>query len=325
MSITNYPNGVSSFGVPLFGLAGMVPIPGNVYYLDNDRRLDSNNGLDPTRPKKTLSNVQSVMTANQNDVAVLIGHSSAGTGAFREAANLTWDKNLTHILGTIYNRVGQRVSLRETSGGTAVTKLLDVGAAGCLFANFHIFQGQSTAETQLAVEESGGRNAYFNMHIAGGGNATAAAQAGMRDVSIEGSNGENYFSGCVIGLDTVARTAANANLSFNAGTARNLFEDCVFQLHATTDATPVFINAGTNDIDRWAIFKRCQFTNSGSFTAPGTVINQAFDLSSNLNGPIIMEACIVVGVTAVETTNSAQLYIVGASGVAGLKGVTQTS
>ena len=101
MSITNFPNGLSSFGVPLFGLGGMIPIPGNVYYLDNDRGLDSNNGLDPTRPKQTLSNVQSVMTANQNDVAILIGHSSAGTGAFRESSDLLWTKNLTHIVGIV--------------------------------------------------------------------------------------------------------------------------------------------------------------------------------------------------------------------------------
>ncbi|KKL26603.1 hypothetical protein LCGC14_2393630 [marine sediment metagenome] len=325
MTVTNFPNGVSSFGVPLFGLNGLIPIPGNVYYLDNDRGLDSNNGLDPTRPKKTLSNVHSVMTANQNDVAVLIGHSSAGTGAFRESSNLLWTKNLTHILGTAYNRVAHRVSLRATSGNTTITKAMDNSAQGCLFANFHVFQGNSTAADQMAWEESGGRNAHLNLHIGGGGHVTPAARAGSRDIAIEGSNGENYFSGCVIGLDTVVRGAAMANLSFNAGTARNLFEDCVFQIHTTSSTAPIFITAGTNDIDRWAIFKRCQFTNSGAFTSPGATLAQAFSLSSNLNGPVIMENCLVVGVTAVETSNSAQLYILGASGVASLKGVTQTS
>src|SRR3990167_6789304 len=170
MGITSFPNGVSSFGVPLFGMGGLIPVPGNVYFVRQEitqtniskpgysAGSDGNSGLSPERPLATLSAAHSKMSANQNVVAVILGSNT--TIAVRESADLAWTKDLCHIVGTTYNRVAQRCSIRETSGGTSVTKMMDNSADGCLFAGFHIFQGNSTAADQYGWDESGERNAW---------------------------------------------------------------------------------------------------------------------------------------------------------------------
>lgn len=300
-----------SAGVPLFGLGGMIPIPGTVYFVDGANGDDALSGDSPSvqsggGPKKTLSNVQAAMTANQNDVAVLIGNSSAGS-SFRESSNLLWTKNLTHILGTSYNLVAQRVSLRETSGGTAVTKMLDNSASGCLFAQFLIQQGQSTAETQMAVEESGERNTYVNMQIAGGIQTTAGVQAGTRDISIVGG-GEHLFQHCMFGMDTVDRKLM-ASVGLTGQSARNLFEDCYWSMFTSTGTTN-FLRIALSGIQRFLMFKDCVMTNTSTYGG-GAEMTEGLDVTADAGGIIVLQNTWVYGCGLVENSSQSGIVIVG--------------
>src|SRR6185312_2873556 len=106
---------------------------------------------------------------------------------------------------------------------------VNVTAQGCSFINIATFHGFANASAQICWAEAGGRNYYSNVQFFGMGDATAAAQAGSRSLTVAG-NGENIFVDCTIGLDTVLRaTNANASLEFLSGTPRNKFFDCVFQ------------------------------------------------------------------------------------------------
>ena len=314
-NLTHHPNGASSFGMPLFGMGGMIPIPGNIYFGDFARGNDSNDGFSPVYPgiggggksKKTLSAIQSAMTANQNDVAIITGNSSASTGAFREDADLAWTKNLTHILGNAYNRVSHRVSLRETSAGTAVVKMMDNSASGCVFANFHVFQGQSTAEDQFAWDESGERNSFFNLHIAGMGHQTPADRAGSRDMLVTGG-GEHYFDSCTFGLDTIARGAANACIEFTGGVTRTKMENCLFQIFADA-STPNFVLVPAVGTDRYLWLKDCIGINSGTST-----IDEGLQINAS-GGEVICHNTFMIGVTTAE--NAAQSGKVWNSNVGG--------
>jgi len=316
MGITNFPNGVSSFGTPLFGMGGLIPAPGNVYWADGSAGSDGNSGLAPDKALKTLSKAQSLMTANQNDTVIIIANSSAGS-SIRESADLAWTKNLTHIVGTAQNVVSQRASLRETSGGTAVVKMMDNSAQGCVFANFHIFQGQSTAEDQFAWDESGERNAYFNLHIAGGGHQTPADRAGSRDILITGGGGEHYFYNCTIGLDTISRgtSAGMTNLELITGTTRNKFENCSFIMHAD-GATPNFVLVTALGLDRYVWFKDCMFVNAGPATG-ATTITEGLQIDASPGGVVFMHNSWVIGATTAENaTESTNVWNINAGGAA---------
>lgn len=310
MPLTNFPNGITSFGIPVIG-AGVPALPravGNVYFVDQAVGNDGYSGLSPDVPLATLSRAHTLMTADQDDVAVVFG--GVSNIAVRETATLTWSKNKCHIIGAnAYNRISHRVSLRAASGSN-FTPLMTVSADGCMFANFHMFHGYATAEAQVCMNVTGERNAFYNLHIGGGGHATAAAHVGNRSLVIAGGsgNGEHYFKDCTIGLDTVTYDAANANLEITGASPRNIFEDCRFITFAgSSGAGREFVLIGALGIDRWLEFKRCMFMNAVQSTA--TAMTQAMSVNASAGGTILCLDSWFHGVTDVETAASGNVYM----------------
>ena len=320
MSGSSFEHGVYSFGVPIFGSGGLIPVPGIVYWVHPaaTNASDGNDGLSPQVPLKTLSGAHALMVANQNDTAIVIGNSSAAAAnVISETATLTWSKNLCHIVGAMaHNKISHRVSLRATGN---FTPLINVTADGCVFANFHTFHGYSTAETQICWQESGQRNAHFNLHIAGMGHATGGDQAGSRSLLLTG-DGERYFKDCTIGLDTIARSTTNAELELKTIAVRDIFEDCLFLAFADNSGH-LFIKAddASNAIDRFAIFNRCIFLNAIHST--GTAMTEAIAAHASLSATILLKDCTLVGATDWENAASGQVMIDGAAPTAGTSGL----
>ena len=111
MALTNFPNGVSSFGVPIIGGIGGIPLTGTWYFVDPLNGSDGNDGLAPSSALQTLYQAHNYMTAGKNDVAYLIGN--GGTTATARlslalaqsidptvtAGTLVWSKNACHLIG----------------------------------------------------------------------------------------------------------------------------------------------------------------------------------------------------------------------------------
>ncbi len=56
MPLTNFPNGVSSFGIPIYGAqAGSAPLTGTVLFVDTVNGVDAGTGNSPTYPYQTLT------------------------------------------------------------------------------------------------------------------------------------------------------------------------------------------------------------------------------------------------------------------------------
>lgn len=319
MGTTNFPHGVTSWGIPAIGAmpwpvggATLATGPGKAYWCDPTNGIDSNDGLSPEQPKATLSSVHSSMTANQNDTVYIIGNSSASsTTTVRETATLTWSKNLCHIVGVnAFNRISHRVSIRPVTND--FTPLITVSADGCVFANFHVFD-DSTSASQITWNLTGQRNSHFNLHIGGMGNQTAADGAGSRCVLITGNNGENYFKDCTLGLDTTNRGAANATLELITQSPRNVFEDCMFIMHADT-TTPVHLDLEDSlQMDRFILFKNCMFTNAGTFTGFSTPV-EVMNVNTSPGGVIILMGSHFAGFDAWEDVASTRVYVENALG-----------
>lgn len=295
MTLTNFPNGVSSFGVPMVGGIGGIPLTGTWWFCDYVNGSDGNEGTSAESPLKTIGEAHTRAVAGNNDVVVMIGNGST-TATQRLSSTLTWSKNATHLIGvTAPSRVFQRSRIAPlTTATTNINPLMTVSASGCIFSNFSFFQGigQSATDEKL-ISITGDRNFFGDIHFEGMGATAGAARAGSWIISLDGGD-ENLFSHCAIGGDTIARSAANASVVITSASQRNSFEDCVFLMYPTANS-PLFLDAslsgGLNGSTMW--FRRCSFMGLLSASG-GTQPAVTCTASSSLNGNIYFDQCTTV-------------------------------
>lgn len=261
------------------------------------------------QPLASLLEAQSRATANNNDAVYLIGSA-------RPTATITWAKNGVNLIGLTSPSNNGRARISPPSGAALFTPMMNVTSQGCSFLNLGTFYGFNDASAQVCWVEAGGRNYYGNCQIQGGGHATAAAQAGMRSITIAGE-GENQFVGCTFGLDTISRaTNANATLQFLTGTARNIFRDSTFQALSNL-AGNCHVLAAAGGLDRYALFDRCAFINAIEST--GIAMTAAIIADAAAGGAIILKDPISLGATNLATTGP--VYAVGAAADANTTGI----
>lgn len=325
MSLTNFPNGITSFGVPVLGTIGGLPFTGNYYFVDPVNGADGNEGT-PELPLKTLYGALAKCTAGNNDVVVLMGDgTSAGSARLSTAlaqtidstataGTLNWNKNATHLIGVAApTMVAQRARIAPPTGTyTAATfnsdAFINVTASGCYFANLSVFCGFSTGSASMvAWTDSGSRNAYSNVNIFGMADAASAGGANARSLKLNGG-GEHTFINCTLGGDTVARGAANATVELAGGTARNTFIDCVFPFQCSA-ATPLGLKVGVAGMDRYAVFKNCAFINNVGSTS--TSMTAFATLAASAGGQVIVQNTMMVGVGEFgsDASSLGQIYV----------------
>lgn len=313
--ITPFPQGISSFGIPA-GIGPVWPIggaglsqPATAYFCDPTNGTDGNVGTSPEEPMATLSAVHAKMVANQNDTVYVIGNSSASSATVvAESETLVWSKNLCHIVGVnAFNRISHRVSIRSVTND--FTPLVSVTASGCVFANFHVIDENSSSAAHITWAETGQRNSHFNLHIATPTNTTAADDAGMRAMTLSG-DGERYFKDCTFGIDARERGTASATVATLSAAVRDIFEDCLFISRADA-ATPTHLLIANGTLDRFILFKRCLFHNHG------TSLTEVANVGGSVGGSVILQDCHSIGADDWQAAAiSGQLYIVGVDGTA---------
>lgn len=306
MPTTNF-GPLASMGVPTLGVGGLLPFTGNYWFVNEATGSDGNTGAGDN-PFATLAHALLKCVAGNNDVVLL-------TGTNHISATLNWNKNNTHLIGLSAPSDNDRSRISQT-GSAVFTPLVNVTAQGCIFLNLGTFHGFADASTQICWQEAGGRNYYGNVQFLGGGNATAAAQAGMRSLTVAGG-GENLFENCTIGLDTVVRaTNANASLEFLSGTPRNTFRDCTFQADVSV-AGDVHVTVGAGGIDRYVLFDRCAFINA--VESGSTTMSAAITANAGAGGAVLLREPISLGATAIATTGP--VYLTGNVPVATTSGI----
>lgn len=300
MTYTNFPDGITSMGIPTFGAGGLLPFTGNYFFVDDSRGSDGNTG-GAQDPFKTLARAYAACVAGRNDVVLLIGRQAL-------TATQAWAKDFTHLIGLTAPTWNDRARL-TSSGSSVFTPLVNVTAQGCIFANIGTFHGFADASAQICWAEAGQRNRYDHMSFGGMGNATAAAQAGGRSITVGAAGqGENEFTNCFFGLDTVARSGGNATLEFLGGSPRNAFRSCIFTMDAGSNAE-FHVKCPTDGIDRWALFENCSFINT--IKSGATAILSAFSVASASGGLILLQRSSIVGATDIEQTPSNNIFIDG--------------
>jgi hypothetical protein len=315
MPLTNFKNGISSFGIPVLGGSG-IPFTGKYFFIDPLYGSDGNSGREPGKAFSTIYKAYSMMTDGANDVAYLISDGSSASSARLSKALaqsvdstattgvLTWAKDACHLIGITAPGVNSRARIAPPTGTYTMAtfgsgNFIVASASGCLFQNLTAFQGFSTGgASQICWTESGGRNSYINCNMLGMGDAASAGSTTGRSLLVTGANGENMFYGCTIGLDTQARSTGASEVEFAGGSPRNEFNNCTIATFSTAGAD-FWLKVGANGLDRYALFDNCSFINpiaSGAVT-----LTTGFSVNASPGGAILLQNCLTYGATAIDT------------------------
>lgn len=287
---------------------------GTSWYVKPRTGNDSNDGLSPSSAFKTLAKAQAMATANQNDVVYFFseGNTSSDTTDYQSAV-LEWAKDGVHLIGVAANgAIGQRARISNLSTATAIVNgLVVLSADNCFIANIGIFHGQGGTNptgASIALSVTGERNFIKNCQISGIGHSELD-DATSRSLKLSGS--ENTFEGCYIGLDTVIRATATAEVEISAG-ARNIFRKCHFETY-TSLSTFKMVTVATG-CDRFVKFEDCDFhavQNITSAVAPTGVIG-----ITTMNGEVLMKNPYVYGFAQIVTADNAYVQVLGFDGTA---------
>ena len=289
---------------------------GKVFYVDPANGDDNRSGLSPDEPLDTVSAALALCTAGKNDTVVLIGDGST-TGTSRDTATIAWSKNATHLVGVCAPAmISQRARISPpTAAAAIVTPQMKVTGSGCIFANVSLFEGNAeNGVASVGIEvEAAHRNWFYNVAIMNLGDAVtgnSGDEAGSAHLLLDGAQ-ENLFEQCYIGLDTAARSAANANVRFtkngSTAAARNIFRNCVFPAFADA-STPYFVDApDSGGIDRWQLFENCLFINAIGSTA--SALAGSINCHATAGGLIILRGCTTIGGGEWAAASNANIYI----------------
>jgi hypothetical protein len=135
MSLTNFPNGITSFGIPIIGSGAQIPATtGKYFFVHSGTGSNDNSGTTPDSPLATLDNALGKCRDSKMDVIVLMpGHSETITGA----GGITLDKIGVYVVGLGTYDLRPRFLM---DGGTTVTALItaaNCSIENCIFAAGH--------------------------------------------------------------------------------------------------------------------------------------------------------------------------------------------
>jgi hypothetical protein len=261
MSLTNFPNGLSSFGVPILG--GMFPFTGKYIFVKPSSGLDGNDGSSPDSAVKTLMKALALATANKNDVVFLIQESNtAASTTDYQTSTLDWNKDGVHLIGiNPQPLLGHRSRVALISTYDTASNLFTLSANNCFVSGLEFYAGVAGTNPTGCVKVTGQRNRFARCQISGMGHANNVI-ANAYSLNLSGA-AENVFEDCYIGLDTVPRaTNVTSEIRIETAATRNAFLNCVVasQIGHATFSPYVYFN-GATAIDRWLLFKGCTFMN----------------------------------------------------------------
>jgi hypothetical protein len=322
MTFTNFPNGVTSFGIPAVG-ASVPTTFGEYIWVDPDA-TGGNNGKDRKNAFLTVGQAVDKAVTNTNTVILMAGNSAHSTSTTNDQLTLT--KSRLHFvgLGGGSRYLGQRT--RWTMGvttGSAIAIVKNTGV-GNTFTNIKFDSADTLSTSKYAFADGGEYTQMTNCEIVHSGQLGVATAAPLL------CNGDSsYYLHCAIGSLVHVWSVAAQNVLFNRTTisgkvARDvIFEDCL-SLSKTSSSTFVHMRGtGATDIERMLIFKNQGWVNAVLGSAdPAQCVGFT---SAQTEGEIVVDAaCWERGNTSLSTTTGVFVYNSGLPNAGGQSGTQAT-
>jgi len=310
MSITRFPHGLSSFGIPLYG-SGVGPIfgpgCGNIKYVVTTKAstdlyyvMLEEHGVSLNDIYTTLASAYAATTASQNDVIAVC------PGAYDETATLDWTKDNTHLIGLGGPNTRSDYSEKNVviyTDTAAVDYTIHLTGDHCIFLNIGINNAGANAGNYSPLYVDGYGNYFENVTLIGNLTSQQLADDDCASLHI-GTNAHNCkWINCDIGEDCWgARSAAYSGQISFIGSQPNggLFRNCIVRSEsqtATCAAVTVYKGAaGSTHIGRTWMWDNCLFANFDSRTGSGTNCNEVFCLHDAAGAwPQLMHNCSAYG------------------------------
>lgn len=308
MTLTNFPNGISSFGVPIMG-GGIPATPGNFLFVDYGNGDDgvgvkSNSAR---RPFKTIAKAYDLATTNKDDVIVLQGSSSHVLTEM-----LTVAKNRVHFVGMdgTARRYGQnaKISMGVTAAATDIGAVLNTGVRNS-FANIKFTSANTVTESLYAFLDGGEYMSMIGCEIY---KETDLDQTGASELVMNGDSAQ--LIGCTIGslANAIAGAITRANVLMTKGlagagkVARDVsFEDCYFWKKAGHVNNRFVYGANADDVERMLLIRNSVFFSQKLSTAiPAQCVAFAAEQTA---GYVLIDNCSSIGNTKLSTTTGVHI------------------
>ena len=313
--LTNFPNGITSYGMPVVG--GGVPFSfGKYYFVDYALGSDGNAGLSPNEAFKTLTAAYNACTSNMDDTIIIRGYSTVVD------APIAWTKNRIHVYGsdgTPGRLVQQGAKISSTTAGALSYVIKDTGTRNS-FVNLKFIQNSAVA-TALTVLELGGEGTYL---------ANCSAVFGVAD-NLSGTTAHEIVAGtdsasminCTFGSDVLLTSGARTVFLIDQVTSgqefkSNYISGCKFIISSSETTAELISMAANTDVLFTNLFEDCTFMASID-TAGGVALARAVSTANGLTkGTLYFTNPRPFGITnfGVNGTNNDGLYVIGALVVA---------
>ncbi len=269
--LTNFPNGITSYGMPVLG--GGVPFSfGTVYFVDYSLGSDSNDGKSPTSAFKTLTKAYNTSTTNMDDEIIIRGYSTVIDDP------IAWTKSRIHVIGsdgTPGRIVQQGAKVQSATAGATSYVIKDTGTRNS-FVNIKFIQA-STAATALTCFESGGEGTYFQNSSFIFGVVDNLGDTDAHEF-LAGTDSGNFIN-CTFGSDVLLTSAARSVFHIDQVTSgqefkSNVLVGCKF-LISSSSSTACFVRLeAVGDVLFTNLFEDCTFIASID-SAGGAAIAEA--------------------------------------------------
>lgn len=288
---------------------------------DHARATDTNNpGTNPDKPLSTFAAGYSKMTTNKDDVLFL---SSVSTHTL--TAMTTVAKNRCHFVGMGPLREygqGAKVSLGVTTAATDIGTILVTGVRNS-FTNIKFINNNTVAEGIYCFIDGGEYTVLDHCEVY---KSTDMDVTGAADFVANGDSGQ--YRNCTFGSLATARSGAviRAAVLFTKGLAAagkvardNLFRECNFWINCANTANRFIYGANATDIERTAVFDRCNFINNGAAAA---VPAENVDFGAALTvGNVLLNRCSSVNAATAMGTQTG-IFVDGGPPTAGTTGIS---
>ncbi|MAH47023.1 hypothetical protein CMI37_14445 [Candidatus Pacearchaeota archaeon] len=195
---TNYPNGLRSYGVPVLGGGGGLPVTkGNIYHVDSGHTdaVDTNAGDDPNYPLATIDAAIGKCTADNGDIILVSeGHAENIT----TATGINFD-----VAGVTLVGLGSGAAM-PTVSFTALGGSITIGAASVMIKNI-----------RLVANVTGG--VTVGITIAAAGDQCTLDGVVMRDTSTT----KEFLKHITVATTVLELTIQNCSLVGTAGSMLN--------------------------------------------------------------------------------------------------------
>ena len=143
MELTEFPGGITSFGMPIVG--GNYITSGDVYFVHNDIGSNGKTGKDTNHPFGTITYSITQATTNKYDhIFVMPGHAVTRTAALS-----------LNVAGVTLIGIGAS-TLKPTITGNGAVDAVSLDAANVIFNNFHIAAPLTDAQTSMINIDAAG-------------------------------------------------------------------------------------------------------------------------------------------------------------------------